>query len=278
MFRTILLPIDGSPFSETATTYAIEAARHFGASIRALHVIDLKRLAAPLVNDVAVCLGLSSLPDFQETMRGSLESLGTALLETVSRACSDAGVPVTTHLVSGIVADTICREAHAADLVVMGHRGEASDWGSRILGSVFEATIRSINRPVLVVSKFRQSIRRFLVAYDGSNHAASVLGVVAEVCGSEELPLHVLVADEGVDDVDGTIERASAFLEAHGVAWTLERATGDPAEAIIAKAEEIGADVIAMGAYGHSRIRELLVGSTTEYVLRRAGCPVLVYR
>jgi len=278
VFKSILLPIDGSEYSATATKYAIQAAEHYKASITALYVIDVKKLAAPLLNDVALCLGITAVPNLEETYRSTLFSIGETALEVCSRKCRMADVPCTTKLKTGIVADAICQEAHAVDLVVMGHRGEASEWGSRIFGSVFEATIRQINRPVFIVGKYRQQISRILVAYDGSNHANNVLRIAADLCSTENIPMHVLVAGLPDEDERELQDEIVSYMRNQTVDWTFERADGDPAEAIIVRANELNADVIAMGAYGHSRIKELLVGSTTEYVLRNASCPVLVFR
>ena len=244
----------------------------------ALYVVDVKKLAAPLVNDMATCLGISSVPNLESTYRNALKQVGESALEVCARKCRVAGVKCTTKLRSGIVSDIICQEAHSVDLVIMGHRGEASDWGSAIFGSVFEATIRQINRPAFIVTKYKQQISRVLVAYDGSNHSSNVLRIAASLCETEQIPIHVLVADFEEDEEKRLVDEIDAYLSAHELSWHLEKASGDPAEAIIVKAGEINADVIAMGAYGHSRIKELLVGSTTEYVLRNATCPVLVYR
>ena len=278
MFKSILLPIDGSDYSATATKYAVQAAEHYKASITALYVVDVKKLAAPIVNDMATCLGISSVPNLESTYRNALKQVGETALEVCARKCRVASVKCTTKLRSGIVSDIICQEAHAVDLVIMGHRGEASDWGSAIFGSVFEATIRQINRPAFIVTKYKQQISRVLVAYDGSHHSSNVLKIAASLCETENIPIHVLLADFDEDEEKRLIGEIDAYLSAHELSWHLEKATGDPAEAIIVKAKEINADVIAMGAYGHSRIKELLVGSTTEYVLRNATCPVLVYR
>jgi len=278
MFHSILLPIDGSEYSASSTRYAIQAAKRFDARVRALYVIDIKRLAAPLLNDVALCLGISSVPNLEETYRTTLTQIGNTVLESCLRKCRSAGVECETLLQTGIVSDVICQEAHKVDLVIMGHRGENSQWGSRLFGSVFEATIRQINRPVFVVSKFRQTINRVLAAYDGSNHSSNALKVAVDFCAHEDLPLHVLVVSEAHDDEKPLQEEVESFLTPYKVDWHLERGAGDPCEVITAKARELNADVIAMGAYGHSRIKELLVGSTTDYVIRNASCPVLVYR
>lgn len=278
MFKSILLPVDGSEYSNSATRYAIRAARFFGASVTVLHVIDIKKFATPLLNNVATCLGISSVPDLEETYEKGLKELGAAMLEIASEKLTNADIPHVTRLRSGIVSDLICQEAHGVDLLVMGYRGEASEWGSSIFGSVFEATIRQVNRPVFTVSKHVQDITKILCAYDGSNFASNALEVAAQVAAGNNIPIHVLLSSFSETTEERLGNEVKEYLDSHKLKFVLEKADGDPAESIVVRAKEINADIIIMGAYGHSRIKELLVGSTTEYVLRNAECPVLVYQ
>ena len=122
MFKSILLPVDGSEYSNAATRYAIRAARFFDASITVLHVIDIKKFATPLLNNVATCLGISSVPDLEETYEKGLKQMGEAILEIAAEKIKNAKIPFTTRLRSGIVSDLICQEAHGVDLLVMGYR------------------------------------------------------------------------------------------------------------------------------------------------------------
>ena len=74
------------------------------------------------------------------------------------------------------------------------------------------------------------------------------------------------------------LREASAYLEPHqlDVKTILEK--GNSVEGILKAAEREGCDLIVMGAYGHSRVRELFLGSTTDGILREAKSPVLLYR
>ncbi|MBI4867016.1 MAG: universal stress protein [Candidatus Wallbacteria bacterium] len=278
MFKSILLPTDGSEYSRTAVEYGLVLAKHYKASVRALHVIDLKKLAGPLIHDISICLGVTPPPNFQETLQETSRQLGQAILEETGKLAADAGVECTTILRTGIVSDVLCKEAHTVDLVVLGQRGEFSEWGSRIFGSTFEATIRQINKPVFVAPRARTRIERVLAAYDGSRTANSVLKIAAEACAQEDLTMKVVVVDS--DDSYGRelFEEVQSFLEPYKLKFEIERVGGAPGEAIVEAARKYDADVLAMGAYGHSRLRELIMGSTTEYVLRYAECPVLLYR
>jgi nucleotide-binding universal stress UspA family protein len=76
----------------------------------------------------------------------------------------------------------------------------------------------------------------------------------------------------------GLLDEAESFLEPHGIEASKVLESGPAVEGILAAAERGGCDIIVMGAYGHSRVRELLVGSTTDGLLRKSRVPVLLYR
>jgi nucleotide-binding universal stress UspA family protein len=80
------------------------------------------------------------------------------------------------------------------------------------------------------------------------------------------------------DDSTHPASEVNGYLEAHEVAGTVLEAKGDSGEQIVEFAKSTDADLIVMGAYGHSKVRELVVGSTTTFVINHAACPVLLAR
>jgi nucleotide-binding universal stress UspA family protein len=74
------------------------------------------------------------------------------------------------------------------------------------------------------------------------------------------------------------IDEACGYLQSHDLPLACETRTGKPGEQISACAAECGAALIVMGAFGHTKLREVIVGSTTAQTLHRAPCPVLLVR
>jgi nucleotide-binding universal stress UspA family protein len=74
------------------------------------------------------------------------------------------------------------------------------------------------------------------------------------------------------------VTEAMEYLNAHKLDVEYVQRTGEPAETIVRYAKDCAADLLVMGAYGHSKVRELVVGSTTAYAINRAPCPVLLVR
>lgn len=167
----------------------------------------------------------------------------------------------------------VTREARAADLVVVG--------ADRGVGGIFEETrllipadfVMSVGRPVLVVPPEPAELRaeRALVAWKDTREARRA---VWDALPLLKLAGRVIVAE--IDDEDLTAARArvadvAAWLRRHGVIAesTVAPAFGDGAAQLDLMASEEGADLIVAGAYGHSRLREYILGGVTRDLLRR---------
>ena len=113
---------------------------------------------------------------------------------------------------------------------------------------------------------------------DGSAPANRALTIAAGL--TEDLGLTLAVVTVSSDNVAGRnlLAEAESFFTPHGIEASTILERGTPSDAILTAVEREGSDLLIMGAYGHSRVRELLLGSTTDAILRRAKVPVLLYR
>jgi nucleotide-binding universal stress UspA family protein len=200
-----------------------------------------------------------------------------ALLDDAERRLRAAGVgEVTLTQRHGSVVETVAAFEAGASLVVIGKRGEAADFDKGHLGANIERVVRSSSLPVLVAARAFRPINRFMVAYDGGTAALKAIDYVARQPLLKELECHlVTVAPAGSAP---SLDQPAAMLRSSGLVVTPQVVHGDAEQAISAHVVAAGIDLLAMGAYGHSRIRTLLVGSTTSAVLRACRVPVLVFR
>lgn len=273
MFKRILVPTDGSESALVGARYAVALARRHGASLLGLHVVDVKMLEGPFLRDLSASLGTAPYVNYQNNIAMLLEERGKAALSAFQGICTAMNVPCETSLVSGIVPRAIVEAANLADLVIMGRGGEHNPWLEGFLGSTTEAVVRRTAQPVLVTGTDAPGNSRFLVAYDGSHHACAALKTAVAIASEWKMPFHVLmVGDPGLKN------EAQAYLAAYEVHVEYALHTGDPAEQIVDYAKEIQADLLVMGAYGHTKVRAMVLGSTTAYATRLAPCPVLLVR
>lgn len=272
MFKNILLPTDGSDYSLTAAKYAIELAKLYKATIHGLSVVNVKLTQGSLITDLSTIVRL--VPSQVEEV---LQDKGLTVLEELKNSCEEAGVRCRMSSSMGIVGDFICENARIADLIVMGKHGESGKWAGPLLGSVAEMVVRQADKPVLLVSNEYQPIDRIMVAYDSGRSANHVLHFAGDLAMNLGIPVTVLVVSDDLDKGVPVMEEAKDYLEAYEIQVDLLLKDGEPAQEILSASKENDINLIAMGAYGHN-IREFILGSITEHVMREVSCPVLLYR
>jgi nucleotide-binding universal stress UspA family protein len=275
MIKHILVPTDGSDFAMLGVRYAAAFAQHYKAVIHGLHVVDVRLLEGPFLRDISASLGTAPYVNYQGNMAMILDERGKAALEALSRACEEYGIRCETSQATGILARAIVERAELADLIVMGRGGEHGEWLEGVVGSTTQSVVRRATRPVLVTGTAEPGHNLFVVAYDGSSHAKSALQFAAQLSADWDAPLHILSV--GGERAAASLEEARGYLDGHGAVEYVQR-DGDPSERIVGYALESGADLLVMGAYGHTKVRELVVGSTTAYAMNHAPCPLLLTR
>ncbi|MGH7895337.1 MAG: universal stress protein [Candidatus Binatia bacterium] len=278
MIRNILVALDGSQHAEGALEYALWLAGRLHARLIGLHVVDIVSIEGSFLHDVSGSLGFEPYLDFSSKMRDALHERGRALLDLFRARATERRVPCDTALPLGVIANEICDQARTADLVVVGHRGVNEQFSTGLLGGTTESVARKAPKPVLVCPATFQQVTRPLLAYDGSPRAAAAMHTAAEVASTLALPLTVIhVGRDGGED-DKVLDEARRYLAAYDLQVTYKPLTGPPHQRIVDMLRDGGYDLLFIGAYGHSRIIEMVLGSTTEFVLRNSPAPVFLTR
>ena len=276
MIKRILVPTDGSEAAKVGVTYAAALAQSFQAHVQGIYVIDIKLLEGPFLQDLSASLGTAPYVNYQGNISMLLEERGHSALKALTEICGAAKVPCDTIQASGVVSRVIVEHSGLADLIVMGRGGEHNEWLEGLVGSTAEAVIRRSALPVLITGTESLRRERILMAYDGSVHSQNALRTAVAFAEMWNTALQILIVS---DETDGPVAKeVQGYLEAHEVDGTILETAGDPSEKIIELAKTTEADLIVMGAYGHSKVRELVVGSTTTFVINHAPCPILLAR
>jgi len=278
VIKTMLVAVDGSEHAHAATDGAIWLATRLRATLIGLHITDIVSIEGSFFHDVSGSLGFEPYLDFSSKMQQALEARGRAIVDDFAARCQHRGVRAETTVAMGIVANQICNHARTADLVVMGHRGVNARFSTGLLGSTAESVTRKSPRPVLMVGRPFDEISKPLLAYDGSERASAALHGAAELCVSLDLPLTVIHVNR--DRVAGALvlDEATRYLAAYNLQVSCELASGSPHEIIVDRLRARDFDLLFIGAFGHSRIIEMVLGSTTEFVLRNSPKPVFLSR
>lgn len=283
----ILACTDGSaPYGASVIDHAAWAAGRLEAAVEVLHVLDhsADRQGAPA--DLSGSIGV----DAREDLLAQLAELDAAkgkiamkrarlVLDDAKARLEKAGVAeIALTQRHGTLVDTLNDLEAAADLLVIGKRGEGHDVASAHLGANLERVVRASRRPVLVASRAFHPVAHALIAFDGSASARRAVEWVTRRPLLAGLRCTLLSVGYVGSERQEQIDWAMAQLHGAGVAADAVTAQGDPEEVIASTVRDRSVDLLAMGAYGHSRIRALIVGSTTTSMIRTCKIPLLMFR
>lgn len=278
MIKNILIPLDGSEHAKGALDYALWMSDRFDGTLLGQHIIDSVSLEGTFFHDVSGSLGFEPYMDFSTKMREILEERGKLILADFVQRCEDRHLKHQTFLDTGIIANEICERSKIADLVIIGHRGVNEEFNTGLLGTTAESIVRKCPRPIFVSTKQFKAIQNPLLAYDGSQRASAAMESAAEFCTLLKLPLTVLSIAKEQKLADEIIQQAKAYLGSYSIPVRYQTDRGYPEQRIVAHLSQAEYDLLFIGAYGHRRIINMVLGSTTEYVLRNSPCPVFLNR
>ncbi|QTN32800.1 universal stress protein [Akkermansiaceae bacterium] len=278
---TILTCTDGSPYAPSIYRLAAWAAARTGAEIHVLHAIEHHE--TPATGDLSGNLGFSAndelleeLTRLDETRYRVARLRGKAILGDAAKRFAPAAVTTTQR--HGSLVDAMADFEGESDLIVLGKRGEHADFSKGHLGSNLERVVRSVKIPVLVAAREFRPVESFTVAFDGGQSALKAIHYLATQPLLKDAECDLIAVGKADSELARSLDVAAATLRAAGYTVASRLVPGDPEEVISARVRESGSDLLVMGAYGHSRIRELILGSTTAGLIRTCHVPVLLFR
>ncbi|WP_022704187.1 universal stress protein [Pseudorhodobacter ferrugineus] len=272
----IIALVDGSIYAHSVCDLAAWAGARLGSGVELLHVLGRREAGQ---QDLSGSLRLGARTALLEELaaldaqRAKLGmQRGRAILEDGKAVLAGAGVAASTRLRHGDLLEELGSDF---DLIVIGKRGEAANFAKGHLGSNLERIVRgtSVPVPVLVAARKFAPVSRVLVAFDGGPSALRAVEHIADSPLYQGLEVTVVT----VGDVAGLAE-ATQRLTAAGIAAKGLQVAGQPDAALGKLVEKDGFQMVVMGAYGHSRIRNLIIGSTTTEMIRSVKVPVMLVR
>ncbi|ODN69986.1 universal stress protein [Methylobrevis pamukkalensis] len=284
MTDKIIALVDGSIYSESICHHAAWIAQRTAAPVELIHVLG--RREAPEKSDLsgAIRLGartklMEELAELDAQCAKLVGHRGRAILEDARAIVDRDGVTeITTRLRHGDIVEAIGEIEGDARVIVIGKRGEAADFAKGHLGSNLERIVRAAHRPVFVAARAFKPIESVLVAYDGGRSAMKAVDHISRSSFFADLPVTVVTVGNETPEVTKGLADAKALLAAAGIEAQTRIVPGQPEEELGKMVEADGFGMLVMGAYGHSRIRSLVIGSTTTAMMRSCKVPVLLLR
>ncbi|MEM8723607.1 MAG: universal stress protein [Cyanobacteria bacterium P01_G01_bin.39] len=286
--KKILLCSDGSAFAENTYRYGAWFANNLKAeSVDVLCVTDVRGQQASQQNlsgsigiDASENL-LNRLVELEHEKAKINHQRAKLVLQQAAVTLKAGGVERINLLhETGFLVDCLEKFEDDCDLIVLGKRGEAAEFASGHLGANLERIVRSSHKPCLVTSRQFKPIERVLIAYDASPSSQKILQFIADSSIFTGLELHIVTVAKSAADQPAIarMESAKQVLQQAGFEPVCSVIEGHSEKAISNYVSEQDISLLLMGAYGHSRIRHLVIGSTTAQMLRNSHIPVLLFR
>jgi nucleotide-binding universal stress UspA family protein len=276
-FKDILVHVDSTPASRVRLRLALALARRFDARLSGLHVIPDPHVP-PYFKPSAVQRIAEMYAENAREAAATAEALFREETE-------NAGAVGAWECVGGELADSIAERARFTDLLILG-QFDTEDPPAISAFLLPAKVVFGAASPILVVPNSQTSgelCKRVVAAWDGSREAArAIRDAMPLLKRAEQVSLLAIdpVRQGHIQDGPDAPQMA-AHLGRHGVPAEVTQASSERknvSDALLAHAAEFGADLLVMGAYGHSRVWEFVAGGTTQDVLEKANIPVLMSR
>ena len=270
----ILVHLDASPRARIWLDLAVALARQHRAHLTALHVIDVA-LPVMAMGDG----GGAVIAELMEQMRQTALKAGAQLQAAFQEAIRREGIMGEWRQVEGSAAELVALHGRYADLLVLGQDDPESDHAG-----LLEAVLFDSGRPVLAIpfaGTFPQIGRRVLVGWNASREASRAVHDALPLLAKAESACVFLANPKRGLGAHGEEPGAdiARHLARHGLKVEVAKAVADDvadSALLLNHASDMGADLLVMGAYGHSRLREFILGGVTRSLLREMTVPVLL--
>jgi len=268
--KSILLHLADDPKAGTRIEAAVGLARRHDAHLTGLFVGPLTRWPASMEGRVP--------EKYREQILADEAQRAAALRKSFEEVCRRDGVVAAWREARGDAATIVADQARYADLVVVGQADP--DQPATEAGGIPEDLVFMAGRPVLVVpyvGSYRSIGERALIAWKNGRESARAV--------KDALPLLVKAATVTVLSVNADDgghypgQDLAAYLARHSVKAEARKTVAgdiDVADVVLSTAADIGADLLVMGAYSRSRLREAVLGGVTRDILERMTLPTLL--
>jgi len=282
--NNVLACIDGSPQAGAVCDCAAWASLRLDAPLTLLHVLDQQQY--PATGNLSGIIGLGSREYLLEELAAldekrsklALEE-GRMMLDAAKQRVTSAGVTQPdVRQRHGDLVESLRDLESDIRLLVIGKQGEDSSSDLQHIGSQLESVIRTMHRPILVTPSNFSAPTSVMLAFDGSATSRKGVEMLALSPLFKGIPIHLVMVAADTSDSRVPLESARDALKAAGFDVHIAIRAGEVEPTLHAYQAEHGIGLLVMGAYGHSRIRQFLVGSTTTSMIRSTTTPLLLLR
>ncbi|HFD13203.1 MAG TPA: universal stress protein [Crenotrichaceae bacterium] len=283
--QMVLACIDDSSLSEAVCDYAAWIAQRLNTPLKLLHTIDHHHETA-LTTDLSGNLGVDGHDHLLEELtnleqqQGKLRiQQGKKILNTAKQRVVADGIPEPkTCLQHGSLIESLVELEKDIRVLVIGARGKVHEDKAGQIGAKLESIIRSLHRPILVAYQDFKLPKNIMIAYDGSESSEKVVDMIVSSQLYKSLTCHLVHVSKKAGS-DTLLEKAANQLKAVGEIEIISASLqGKPVQTLCEYQTRHDIDLTIMGAFSHTRLHDLVVGSFTHKMLLKTEKPLLLLR
>src|SRR5690554_3499644 len=280
--QNIIACIDESTWSTSVQDAAIWAAGQLNSPLTFLHSIE--KQAVPDSNDLSGAIGLgarskllSEIASLDQLRAKVALQLGKELLEAAKNKAEEAGCTrVESIQRHGEFISSLLALESTARIIIMGHSGSQADKKSSVLGSHVENLLRQVSTPVLITPHEFSAPKNFMLAYDGRSVTEQALENILSSDLLRGLECHLVTVKNKQDNLQDKLSRAEQRLTENGFSVTTSYLEGNIFKELLNYQKSNAIELLVMGAFSGTRLRQFFVGSNTLKMLEQSDSSILV--
>ena len=284
--KSILVPLDAAETAEITLDTALMVGKRLEAHVDVLYVRSDAQKIEPHDRDY---FSAATFEKLTQSLEMAAQKRAARVRDLFDTSCHRYEVPVVdgpppVNQVSaawtedtGSSEEITARRGRLSDLIVMGRMPTAS---GRPAARTLNTALFDTGRPVLVTPPETPETvgTKVAIAWNGRTEATRAVGAALPFLVEAE---KVTILTTETDRTPATVApELAAYLACHGITaetWVFARRGDTPvAEALLKECQALGVDLLCMGAFSHSRVRELILGGVTRYVLAKAQVPIFM--
>jgi len=281
----VMACVDTSRFAEFVADYAVWAAQGLELPLEFLHILD-RHPEQGAVSDRSGALGVEPQDALMEQLvaeeaarNRDARERGRLFLSALRTRAMARGMPnPSIRQRYGELEETLVEQQSRVELFVLGRRGENAESTGRDLGRNLERVVRALKRPILAVTEQFRAPQRALIAFDGGTVTRRGVEMIAASPLFRSMHCDLVMSGEAGHRAPDLLEKARDRLAKAGLSVEAVLLPGDPEREIAEAVRTRRADLLVMGAYSHSVLRRLFMGSRTADLLRASTVPTLLLR
>ncbi len=282
MIKSMLIGLDGSPFSHAAVELGMCWAKQLDAMLVGIGIVDKPEVVNAL--PTTFIPGLLPLDPMAQQFRLDQQLLKEEhrrverYLQQFTLQCAEQQIACKVLEDMGIPAVRLSKQVERFDLMILGRRTFFHRGSSEELDATLKEVAHHSPRPVVTVPNSIRESKCVMVAYDGSAQAARALQAFEASGLYQEKKVHIVSVAGTHAEAEQHAQRAADFLTWHDRPFMVHAiVSDDPSSVIIKKTWLCDPAILVMGVYGHNKIRDYLFGSVTRTLLRESPVPLFLF-